>query len=438
MTKHKGANAVGVMVDLDSILDTRKGTIKKLYPAIFEEIKESPQYHLRQEDRWDAIHPQLDQQVLTLAYQGRDLETIRHSQLTMVSRMMVELFSQLTAEIKDQDPEIASFYVVINFHPYNLSLEIKQEIARLLSIQLGIVGLPIGEVSMPWKKLDPAFLKDNNIRYWYCYHYEEWLRENFEPVGTEEINAERLVGSPDTKMFAPKLARDQQAIDKFMADIENCPFTDQYQLTKAITSNIINFEFTPVSGFCQIDSEKLLRLEKEKNMERSEILSTQEHAVNALMKRIGETPLVSKSKADSYLEQMEQLIFDLRAFNTKETFSLFKQRLATLNLTLSKLYNSVPFDSGTDLEVLLDNLSLSVDTSEEDFAKTETLWNKQGVATIKTVESLDTGERIYRCIAALDYPDLNIQEGQILIPAKQQEVKFPPADGINFLNYFER
>ena len=152
MTKHKGANAVGVMVDLDSILDTRKGTIKKLYPAIFEEIKESPQYHLRQEDRWDAIHPQLDQQVLTLAYQGRDLETIRHSQLTMVSRMMVELFSQLTAEIKDQDPEIASFYVVINFHPYNLSLEIKQEIARLLSIQLGIVGLPIGEVSMPWKK----------------------------------------------------------------------------------------------------------------------------------------------------------------------------------------------------------------------------------------------------------------------------------------------
>lgn len=107
-------------------------------------------------------------------------------------------------------------------------------------------------------------------------------------------------------------------------------------------------------------------------------------------------------------------------------------------VALSKLYNSVPFDSGTDLEVLLDNLSLSVDTSEEDFAKTETHWNKQGVATIKTVESLDTGERIYRCIAALDHPDLNIQEGQILIPAKQQEVKFPPADGINFLNYFER
>lgn len=438
VTKRKGSNAVGIMVDLDSILDTRKGTIKKLYPKIYEEIKGSPQYHLRREDRWDDIHPELDHQQLTLAYQGRDLDTIRHSQLTMVSRMMIELFAQLSADIQDQDPEVAGFYVLINFHPYNLSIELKEEIAKLLSLQLGVVGLPIAEVSMPWKKLDAAFLKDNNIRYWYCYHYDQWLRECFEPVGTEQIDAEKITGAPETRMFAPMIAQDQKAVDKFLADIEDCPFTDQFQLTKAITSNIINFEFTPVSSFCQIDTEKLLRLEREKDMERSEILSTQEQAVNALMKRIGETPLISKRRAENYIDELEQLLFDLRAFNNQDTFSLFKQRLAQLNLTVSKLYNSVPFNSGEDLEVLIDHLSLSIDTNEKDFGVTEAHWNAQGVATIKTVEELDSGERLYRCIAATDVPALNIIEGQLLEPQKKNQMRFPPADGVNFLNYFER
>ena len=438
MTKRKGSNAVGVMVDLDSILDTRKGTIKKLYPEIYEQIKESPQYHLRQEDRWDEIHPALDHQRLTLAYQGRDIETIRHSQLTMVSRMMVELFAQLTASIKELDPEISTYYLIINFHPYDLSVEVRTEIARLLSIQLGITGIPIAEVCMPWNKLDPAFLKDNNILHWYCYHYDEWLRENFEPVGTENINADHIVGAPDTRMYAPKIARDQKGIDKFMAEIEDCPFTDQYQLTKAITSNLINFEFTPTSSFCQIDAEKLVRLEREKDMERSEILSAQEEAVNALMKRLGETPLVSKAKADGYLDELEQLIFDLRAFNGKDTFSLFKQRLATLNLTVSKLYNSVPFNSGVDLEMLIDTLSLGIDTNEQDFGKTEAHWNVQGVATIKSIEEAESGENLYRCVAAQTYPELNIVEGQILSPLKSRDLRFPPVDGVNFLNYFER
>lgn len=437
MTKRKASNAVGIMVCLDSILDTRKGTIKKLYPELYEEIKTSPKYHLRKEDRWDEVDARLDHQKITLAYQGRDLETIRHSQLTMVSRMLLELITNLNMDIKSNDPDVSSFFLVINFHPFDLPIEIKTEMARLLSIQLGIVGVPIAEVCMPWNQLGPAFLKDNNIRYWYCYHYEEWLRENFEPFGTEEIDKDAISGCPEVKMFAPRVSQNQKAIDDFIADIKDCPYTDQFQLTKAVTANIINFEFTPVTSFSQIDPEKLKMLEKEREMERSEILSTQENAVNAIMKRIGEVPLVGKQRADLYLDELEQLLFDLRAFNNKETFSLFKHKLATFNLTLSKLYNSVPFNSGEDLEQLLDHLSLSVDTSEESYMKTEALWNAKGIETIRTVEQLESGEKIYRCVAANSSSEHNIQVGDVLPPEISTKHIIKPADGINFLNYFE-
>ena len=425
------------MVCLDSILDTRKGTIKKLFPDIYEEIKSSPKYYLRKEDRWDSVHPKLDHQQITLAYQGRNLETIQNSQLTMVSRMLIELFSTLTAEIENHDPEVSSFFLVINFHPYNLPVEIKTEIARLLSIQLGVVGLPIAEVDVPWKELNPKFLKDNNILYWYCYHYEEWLRENFEPIGTEKIEEDKLTGCPEVKMFTPMISQNQKAIEEFIESIQDCPYTDPFQLTQSITSNLIKFEFTPVSSFCTIDAEKLIRLEKESEMERSEVLSTQEQAVNMLMKRLGEVPVVSRSRAERYIEEIEQLTFDLKLFNNKEGFSLFKQRLAQLNYTVSKLYNSVPFNSGDDLEMLLNMLALKVDTNEEDYLKTEAYWNEQGVETIRTIEELDTGECIYRCIAANTYEELLIKAGDLLKPMGKKEAVFPPADGVNLLNYFE-
>ena len=426
------------MVCLDAILDTRLGTINKLLPDVCKEIRNSPKYYLRKEDRWDNIDHRLDHNLLALSYQGRNLETIRNSQLTMVCRMILGLFSELGIQIEANDPSIGSFYLVINFHPYVLKEEIKVEIAKLLTIQLGCVGVPVGAVDLPWKELGPRFLKENNIKYWYCYHYEEWLRENFEPMGTESIdkNVDEH-GCPDVKMFVPKIAQNQKAIDDLLSTITDCPYTDQFELTRSITSNLIKFEFNPVSFFSRIDVDKFRAVEEGDQMERSDILSTQEKAVNDLMRRLGEVPLVSKSKADYYLDEIERICFELKTFNNEQTFSLFKHRLSELNLTVSKLYNSVPFNSGQDLENLLDSLSLTVDTSEKEYEETERYWNSKGVETIKTTEKIESGEVIYRCVAADAFPELEIAMGQIL-ETERSKLKAPKTiDSINFLDYFE-
>lgn len=438
MAKIKTNTQVGIMVCLDAILDTRLGTIAKLFPDVFGAIENSPKYYLRKEDRWDSIDNRLNNSQIVLNYQARNVDTIRKSQLTMVSRMILELFNELGVKIRSSDPSISSFYLVINFHPYVLSEDIKIGIAKHLTIQLGCTGIPVGAVDRPWKELNPTFLKENNIKYWYCYHYEEWLRENFEPVGTEKVEQDiDAKGCPEVKMFVPKIAQDQKAVDDFLASITDCPYTDQFDLTRSVTSNLINFNFAPVSFFSRIDIDKFKKAEEGEEMERSQILGTQEKAVNEIMKRLGESPLVSKNQADHYIDELERLVFELRAFNTKKAFSLFKHRLAELNLTVSKLYNSVPFDSGSDLENLLDQLSLAVDTSEEEYDITEKYWNSQGVETIKTTENAGTGETIYRCIAANDYLELGLKSGQILKPNRSLNTPPRTIDSINFLNYFE-
>ena len=101
------------------------------------------------------------------------------------------------------------------------------------------------------------------------------------------------------------------------------------------------------------------------------------------------------------------------------------------------MYSVTPFNSGEDLEQLLDGYALAVDTSEEDYLKTEDYWNSKGVETIKTIDALESGEKIYRCISVHEYRELIITVGQILNPELLDEVRVKPADELSFLNYFE-
>ena len=68
MAKIKTNTQVGIMVCLDAILDTRLGTIAKLFPDVFGAIENSPKYYLRKEDRWDSIDNRLNNSQIVLNY----------------------------------------------------------------------------------------------------------------------------------------------------------------------------------------------------------------------------------------------------------------------------------------------------------------------------------------------------------------------------------
>lgn len=427
--------SVGIMLDLDAILDTRHGTIKKLYPELFSKIRNSAKYYLRKSDDWKSVDSDLDPFKISLHYDGRDIETIKHSQLTMVTRAVMESVTEIITRIKDNDPHVASFYFIINTYPYKLNVELITEIARTFLKQLGYENSPIAFSDKPWKDLTPDFLKDHNILYWYCYHYWEWLRECFEPLHGEEPSSDKpIIGSPATKMFAPKILQDQKGADEFIDDLQEDIYVDPFMLTESCFKNIINFQFLPISTFCTIDVEKYIQLERGSEMEKSEILSAGQDVVKEIMLRLGESTQPNICNTNMLLEELERLVYDLKVLKTKETISLFKTTLAQTQITLLKLYNTTPFSVGEDVEQLIDQMSLMVDTSEEEYLETERYWNNQGCKTIKRIVTLDSGEVVYRCIAAEARIGI-CKEGDILPKYPEREFRVKPADYLALENY---
>lgn len=429
------SEAVGIMLDLDALLDTRHGTLKKLYPDLFPKLRNSAKYYLRKVDRWDFVESELNDAQIQLAYQGRDIETLKNSQLTMVIRVLISTIADIVDQIKGNDPGASSFYFILNVYPYNLTVDLVKEIASKFLIQIGYENAPIGFINQPWKTITPEFLKENSVKHWFCYHYEEWLRECFEPIkANEEVKAEHIVGAPNTKMYVPMLVRDQEAIEEFVNDLRENTSVDHFALTHAIFRNIINLEFLPISTFCTIDIEKLKLLEGVDKMEKSEILSIPQKAVKEVLERGGVQLPVSSKLANVYLDSISELAQSLKQHNNRENIVIFKTNLAELLLTVLKLYNTTPFDSGEDLEALINGLSLQVDATEEEYLETERFWNGQGIKTIKRIVTLESGEQVYRCVAAEGQPPM-INEGDILKPMPVEPLTVRPVDFVSLEGY---
>ena len=432
--------SIGLMFDLDAILDTRHGTIKKIHPELYDGLRNSAKYYLRRSDNWKLVDSNLDTFKMNLHYASRDVETVKLSQITMVVRIAIDVIRGIITKIKGYDPLTSSFFIVLNVYPYKLSVELITEIAKKFLIQLGYPNAPIGFVNMPFGEITPDFLKKEKINHWFCYHYNDWLRDNFEPLnGPEPSTTELIVGCPNVKMYAPMIIQEENELDTFVSQLDENLNADVFMITHSVLKNIIDFEFLPTSTFCTIDVEKLKLLERAEFMEKSEILSTPQKVAKDIAKRLGDNGVVSSSKVNSILDEMQGMIYTLKQLNRKATMDSFKTTLVALNLELLKLYNATPFDSGIELEDYIDQLSLTVDTTEKDYLDTEKYWNGLGVKTIKRVVTLDSGEEIYRCVCAetikLDFTTIN--KGDLLHQHPKREIKLKPVDFFAIEEFFK-
>ena len=156
------------------------------------------------------------------------------------------------------------------------------------------------------------------------------------------------------------------------------------------------------------------------------------------MLRLGENKTPTSQNVNEYLDQMEMMIYNLKSCNSKENINRFKTDLAFLNLTLLKLYNLTPFNSGEDLEEVLNQLVLTVDTSEESYTCTETHWNQLGIKTIKREVKLENDEVIYRCVCAEDasIEGQLFKAGQILPQRPEKSIKTKAVDFVALEGYF--
>ena len=223
-----------IYLTLDSILDTRMGTLAKIDNALAASVLQSGKYHKRLIDEFDGV----GKEVYKEAYAQRDLETLKRSVVTNLVFFLRRLIKDsLISSIINQKVENLCF--TLNVYPYDFSdpglVDMLVGCLRFHTYSTSSVKI----VSIPDEELTPEFCQEN-FQIMIMYDWVNWVdkhREFFEKKGIANI----AVVVPE--IFTDSIPT-QEDIDRLDLRKHN-PF----RMTEEITAALFRLKHMPVSLF---------------------------------------------------------------------------------------------------------------------------------------------------------------------------------------------
>lgn len=179
-----------LLADLDSLFDTRMGTITRMGDASLKATLDSG-YYQRTSDSFKGVDPVLFKEL----YDKRDRVTLAHSLVTPVAMLMKD-FAAHTLKNINNSPFHYRPKIMINVHPYKLT-EAEQVviIAGVRSATLSMADIEM--VDYARGELTPAFVK-RNLSVLILYHYDLWLDTH--------ADAWRKISCPEVSFFGPRVS----------------------------------------------------------------------------------------------------------------------------------------------------------------------------------------------------------------------------------------
>ena len=180
-----GIQVSGIMVSLDTLFDTRLGTLIQYYEdeSVANILRDN--YALRLSDQFDDIS--IDE--FKELYAQRNRETLRQSPPTPI-QMLVREFVTNTLTQNMSSPFHSKPKIYINIHPYKLE---ESEINAIVSgMAMSTYGdCDVVAVDMPDEEITPMWVKEN-LTMLVHYNYMQWLElhcanKNFEKVTCPEV-----------------------------------------------------------------------------------------------------------------------------------------------------------------------------------------------------------------------------------------------------------
>jgi hypothetical protein len=230
----------GIYVDLDTILDTRMGTLfDPSNPSKYEKYILSGRYFNRDEDNF----PDTDMEEYREKYSKRNSHILDNSLITGILReiynlCVINISSSMYNPVK-QIPRI-----ILNTYPYNLGLTEKNKIIRAIAISLK--DLPeIELVYMSLEEVTVRYIKEK-ISFMYLYHWFLWLEIHALNGGFKRL------GSPETILFAPRLYMDKSVIENDKESLNHIRRDPDYffKMVQELSRPFIDLQFMPVEMFC--------------------------------------------------------------------------------------------------------------------------------------------------------------------------------------------
>lgn len=161
-----------VLVDLDSIMDTRLAVVSMLNPKAAQVLM-SEAYYTRLSDDFEAQTGGLiTNSEYREAWDTRDASVLQYTRVTNMILMMEQLFKTLTNNMMNT-PFCEGVRLTVNTWPYRLSEEATELLLTCCQAISGI-AVKVEAVWLPPESLTPAWIKDN-LAAMIMYDYQPWL-----------------------------------------------------------------------------------------------------------------------------------------------------------------------------------------------------------------------------------------------------------------------
>lgn len=236
------ANYHGILIDIDSIIDTRLGTLCKLCNGADHIFNQ--RYVTRLTDEFNLLDENLNMEEYKKAYENRDVDSIGLGIPTVLLTEFGQMLGYHLDEVIGPNPEDKVIFIEINTWPYKLSPEENEDLINCFRewtgtpFEIRAVHIPVEEMSMPLiqqKKWSVIFTYDFDKFQYYTF------TKNAKPGHT---------GSPQVSLFVPKIATSLENL-KAQSNLvlPDGNKVDSFDFLRVHYGPLIGLEFLPAEKF---------------------------------------------------------------------------------------------------------------------------------------------------------------------------------------------
>jgi len=179
--------------DLDTLLDTRIGTVAKLGDGYVDEILGND-YNNRKHDDLSTLSTTLKSDEYIAAFKDRDVETLKFSYMSNMITFIKNVIDRVNVESID-NPTADLVHLDVNLYPYKLSVAEKDILLLALAARIG-THVSIKCIYIPTLHMTTASITARWKILW-MYNFDEWMNVHHELLIKEPM--------PSVELYVPKI-----------------------------------------------------------------------------------------------------------------------------------------------------------------------------------------------------------------------------------------
>lgn len=242
-----------IYVDLDSLLDTRQGTVLKfdVPDEIAAEYLASEEYNFRTKDEFSII----EKEAYKAEFEKRDINTLKLSTVSYILYLLakkIHNFEARSAFLNEKKlPEL-----VVNIYPYKLEGEQLELLKDMIFVRLKLEVF-ITVINVPHSEITPFYLKSRDFISCFMYDFAKWIDVSGESL--KEIPLNNVI------MYFPAIheGEDDDEVKKIVSKLG---FKDVFAYTEFLLSTVVNVSFLPSLFYSNIKVAELYMDKYEKEL----------------------------------------------------------------------------------------------------------------------------------------------------------------------------